>query len=242
MKIADGLYAIPHPKKKGGHVFAYLCLFGKDGPATLIDAGPDSDGQYILDYMRWMNLPPRLITRILVTHAHASHIGGLEALRQRTGAEVYAHAWEAQIIEGKRNAVGSPRISPWPWKWKPRETGRLQVGLALGLYRVTPSIVHHHLRDYGYVGAIQAFHTPGHTTGHFAFYWHGTNVLFCGDAVATWPTVSAGWPGLTLDQDENLRSVAKLAKLERIEFLCCGHGDPLVGDGTATLKMLAATT
>ena len=44
------------------------------------------------------------LKHILLTHAHRSHLGGLSELKRMSGATVYAHEWEADIIAGERKA------------------------------------------------------------------------------------------------------------------------------------------
>ena len=65
-------------------------LDGPDG-ITVIDPGPDDAGHVAAI----MAAAPTGIARILLTHTHADHWGGLPALRQATGAPVYAYAVSA---------------------------------------------------------------------------------------------------------------------------------------------------
>lgn len=44
------------------------------------------------------------LKHILLTHAHRSHLGRLAELKRMSGATVYAHEWEADIIAGERKA------------------------------------------------------------------------------------------------------------------------------------------
>ncbi len=48
--------------------------------------------------------------------------------------------------------------------------------------------------------------------------------LFIGDVIATWPEVAPGWPGLTLDNAENFRSVQRLTDFGSADILAaCGE-------------------
>ncbi len=59
-----------------------------DQRALVVDPG---DANPVLDTLQHLNL---VLTAILVTHHHGDHIGGVDALRQATGACVYGPAHE----------------------------------------------------------------------------------------------------------------------------------------------------
>src|SRR5665809_43698 len=100
MQIAAGAYSVG--QKMGGHVHAFL--FDDGGELTLIDTLFDTDAHVVLDYIRRLGRSPTDVKRIALTHAHRSHLGGLAELKRLSGATVYAHEWEADIIAGERAA------------------------------------------------------------------------------------------------------------------------------------------
>jgi glyoxylase-like metal-dependent hydrolase (beta-lactamase superfamily II) len=229
MKIADGVHALM--QEKGGRVHAFLL---DDGEAvTLIDALFDTDGALVLDELRDMGRTAADLKHIIITHAHRSHIGSVAALKQLTGATVYAHEQEAEILAGVRKAT---RVSIWPKP--PREVYKLQVGLALGLGKHPPCQADQSIREGEKIGPLSVIHTPGHTPGCLSFWWKERRALFVGDAVVTWPKVEAGWAGLTLDMKENIRSVGKLSEVGDVEILGVGHGPPIRNEGLEVLKKL----
>jgi len=229
MKIAPGLHSMGGDK--GGRVRAFL-LDLEDG-LTLIDTLYDDDGKVVLDEIAAMGKQPGDLKRIVLTHAHKSHIGGVAALRKATGARVYSHEWESEIIAGRRKAKG---IGIWPRK--PLAVYHLQLGLALGAGKHTPCEVDQHLKDGDRLGALEVVTTPGHTPGCLSFYWKEKRALIAGDIIATWPEVAAGWPGLTLDQAENERSIGKLGEARDAEILCVGHGEPLLSGANEVVRKL----
>ena len=91
---------------------------------------------------------------ILLTHHHADHVGGAEAMRQRFGVPIWAHARTAQRLRGKL-AVD-------------RE---LSHGERIELAGPTPM-------------TLEAMHTPGHAPGHLCFYEPASRSLVAGDMVA----------------------------------------------------------
>ena len=99
-ELAPGIYSLGHGK--GGHVHAFLLEAG--GELTLVDTLFESDGRLVLDALRQLGRPPADIKRIAITHGHRSHLGGLAALKRASGATVFAHRWEADIVAGERRA------------------------------------------------------------------------------------------------------------------------------------------
>lgn len=153
-----------------------------------------------------------------------------------SGATVYAHEWEADIIAGERKAQASARqlLRPYAGYWK---VYPLQVAFALGLDKHPPCPVDHTLEDGDRVGPVEVLHMPGYSPGHLAFYWPERRVLFAGDAVCTWPSFGAGWPALNLNLAQHRRSISRMANLD-VRAVGVGHGDPLTRGATARLRSL----
>ena len=66
----------------------YLWLWHQDGRAVVVDPG---DAQPVREVLSREGLS---LAAILVTHHHADHIGGVDELREATGAKVYGPARE----------------------------------------------------------------------------------------------------------------------------------------------------
>jgi glyoxylase-like metal-dependent hydrolase (beta-lactamase superfamily II) len=87
-------------------------LSDEDGQVTLVDAGTRRAPRTVVAALEHIGAHVTDVTRILVTHAHGNHVGGLAGLRGRTGASVAAHEREAAYLrEGKgpvldRTSVG----------------------------------------------------------------------------------------------------------------------------------------
>lgn len=229
-QLAEGLYALT--QDKGGHVHAYLVDDGNG--LTLFDTLYDDDANVVLAALAELGKTPAQLTSIVLTHAHKSHLGGLAALKKATGATVYSHEWEEPIIAGRREAQ---RVSIWPKK--PLEVYYLQLGLALGKGKHVPCVVDRPLKEGDRVGPLEVVASPGHTPGSLSFHWRERKTLIVGDVIVTWPRLEAGWQGLTLDQKENLRSIAKLSEASDVEIVCSGHGGAVEQDGARVLRALA---
>jgi glyoxylase-like metal-dependent hydrolase (beta-lactamase superfamily II) len=222
MEIAVGVHSLG--QRQGGHVHAFLLDDGT-GDLTLIDTLYDADAGPILRHLEEMNRPVTDLKHIVLTHAHRSHLGGLTALKQLSGATVYAHEWESDIIAGEREAQ---RVSFVPGRpiLPNLRVYYLQAGLALGLGKHPPCAVDESLAEGDRVGPLHTFHMPGHSPGHMAFYWPERQTLFTGDTIATWPTFSSGWPAFNLNPTQLQRSLRRMADVEP-EAVAVGHGEPL---------------
>ena len=229
MEIAKGIYSMS--QEEGGHVHAYLL---DDGASlTLIDTLYDDDANVVLSEIKRIGRTPAQLKTIILTHAHKSHVGGVAALRKASGATVCSHSWEVDVIAGRRAAT---RVSPIPQK--PLQVYKLQLGLALGLGKHVPCEVDRTLKAGDHVGPLQVIETPGHTPGSLSFWWADRRALFAGDVIATWPEFAPGWPGLTLDNDQNLRSAYQFTDFSNADVLGVGHGEPIVHDAAREIRSL----
>ena len=137
MEIAPGVYSLS--QSKGFDVHAFLLDDG-DG-LTLIDTLFDADAKVILDQISALGKTVADLKRIVLTHGHRSHLGGLAELKRQSGAPVYSHEWEADIIAGERKAQCV--------SWRPQDplkTYHVQVGNNLNLSKHPPCPVDHYLR------------------------------------------------------------------------------------------------
>ena len=236
-RIADGVYSIG--QRKGGHVHAFL-LEGDSG-LTLIDTLYDIDAHLVLDAIGRINKEVADLEHILLTHGHRSHLGGLAFLKIQSGAIVYAHEWEMDIIAGERTAQPVPMWPMRPLKayWR---VYHLQLGAALGRGKHPPCPVDRPLKGGEQVGPVQVIHTPGHSPGHLAFYCKERKILFVGDAIVTYPVFSAGWPAFTLNpmqHQDSLRRIADLVAEHHLEVVAVGHGEPIVKGAAERVRALA---
>lgn len=237
MEIAPGVFDLTPPTRgylKGGYVHAFLIVHGNE--LILIDTLYDPDAQVILDQVQRLGKTPRDIKHIIMTHAHRAHLGGLAKLKELTGAPVYSHAWEADIVAGERKQQG---ISTRPMKgiqvWPIVFFGSLFSFAANHI----PCPVDHLIDEGDKIGPVRVLHTPGHTPGHLAFYLPEQRALFTGDAFVTWPLICPGWPNAMLNEKQTWQSLHRLAELD-VQAIGGGHGAPITKDGGKILRDLSA--
>lgn len=147
---------------------AFNCyLVRQDDGLTLIDTGLSGSAGGILKAARQIGEP---IVRILLTHAHADHVGSLDALSQALpGVEVLIGAREGRLLAGDMSLDadepqtpprgGFPRVATQP-------TRTLQAGER--------------------IGSLEVIAAPGHTPGHVAFLDTRDGSLIAGDAFYSW--------------------------------------------------------
>src|SRR3712207_9284971 len=102
-----GVYAFP------GLVVGRVYAIEDPDALTLIDAGLSFAPARIIRQLAAAGYAPGDVRRILVTHAHPDHVGGLPKLKALTGAEVIASAEEQPVIEG-RAPVARPQPGQHP--------------------------------------------------------------------------------------------------------------------------------
>ena len=217
---------------KGGHVRAYL--IEANGELSLVDTLFENDARGVLDAIRTLGRKPADLKRIVLTHAHRSHLGGLAALKRETGATVLAHESEADIISGDRPAqpVGLKPTAPF-------RTYPFQVGIFLNRPKHRPVPIDESVGEGDAVGPLRVLHVPGHSPGHLAFSWPEHKLLLSGDAIATWPRFEAGWPAFTLNPAQHAQSIRRMSELDAA-IVGVGHGDPITGDAADRVHMLVA--
>ena len=218
--------------RRGGHVRAFLIEDGTD--LTLIDTLYDEDAHDVLAEIHRLGRSASDLKRIVITHAHRSHLGGLAALKQWSGATVLSHQWEADIISGDRKAQPVTILPRLPLRaWFP-----FQVGLALGRGQHPACPIDETVKEEDEVGPLQVLHIPGHTPGHLGFYSPERGVLIAGDAIATWPRFEDGWPAFTLNPIEHRASIGRMAALAP-KVVGVGHGDPITRNAAERVHRLA---
>jgi hydroxyacylglutathione hydrolase len=236
MEIAPGIYEIGAPKWgyfKAGYTKAFLV---DDGEALyVIDTFYDDDAQLFLDEIARIGRKPADVKHILLTHGHRGHLGGMATLKRLSGAPIYGHEWEADIIAGDRR-IHNPSffafnpIKPWPIT---------TIGQLTARWNPFEGMPVDQLIDEGdKVGVFEVLHTPGHTPGHLAFYWPERRALFTGDAFVTWPLITPGWRSTMLNEPQSWQTLNRLAALD-VEVIGPGHGDSITSGGTAVLQALA---
>jgi glyoxylase-like metal-dependent hydrolase (beta-lactamase superfamily II) len=201
---------------------------------TIIDTSLSFAPRRILKQIAGLGYAPVDVKRILITHAHPDHVGGLHELQKATGADVYASEPERGVIQEGQPVVGPP---------KEKLSGIVKY-LPLPKATFPSTLVARVLRDGDVLaevmGGLQVVATPGHAPGHVAFWQPERKVLFCGDVMmALWPRrLTLPFRMVTVDMGENIRSLQHLADLDP-QVLCLGHGIPITRNTSELIRSFA---
>jgi glyoxylase-like metal-dependent hydrolase (beta-lactamase superfamily II) len=207
--------------------------------ATLIDTGSGqgpSTGQILagLETVRTEfgeAFRPRDIRRILITHAHIDHVGGLAEIVRLTGAAVGAHPLDSRIISAYNERAAALKSSFARFL---RQAGvePERRKMVLGTFghvkdRVASVPVDFALADGDRFDQVRVIHTPGHSPGHVCLAVG--NILVAGDHLLA-RTVSQQWPESVTPYTglgHYLESLEKIARIEEIELVLGGHEPPI---------------
>jgi glyoxylase-like metal-dependent hydrolase (beta-lactamase superfamily II) len=228
----DRMEVIPGIYRLGGRAVAYVRAFVlQDGNDLLIiDTLFAAHARPLLEQIEALGRSVEDVKHIIMTHAHRSHLGGLARLADLSGAPVYAHEWESDIIAGQRAAQSVSWLPHAPLLSYP-----FQVGNNLNISKHVPREVDHFIHEGDHIGPLTVVHTPGHSPGHLAFWWSEKKALFVGDAIVTWPRFELGWHGFLLNPTHHQESVRRMAEFDA-EVMCTGHGDPILTSASEQIR------
>lgn len=225
VQISDGVHQF---RAIGARVTVLI----EGSQAILVDAGSLGSLSSIRGGLKALGLTPEQVARVVVTHAHPDHSGGLGELLGGRETPVDAHRLDADVIEG----VPPPPV--------PRQRGVLsavtQPLVARLMGRAVP--VGRRLEDGDVIPfgtEVRVVHLPGHTDGSIALYLPEKRVVISGDALQYKFARSLSPPGAGVTQDpaQAMRSLEKLLDLD-FETMCFSHYPPLRDDPRGALQRL----
>jgi metallo-beta-lactamase class B len=138
-------------------------LITSEAGHILIDGGPDTAADLIINNIRELGFNPRDVRIIFNSHEHFDHAGGIARLQQLTGAQVYASAAQAKVFRTGTAAADDPQAG----MLKPFPTARVDRIVTDGeMIRLGNTIV-------------TAALTPGHTKGAISWHWGACDAGVC---------------------------------------------------------------
>ena len=184
-----------------GSVQTNFYFIHREGSSETIVFDPADLGDRLYEELTKLGLE---VKAIFLTHAHFDHIWGLEALKARTGAPVYACIHEKSLCEDARlnqsAMVGRPcTCAPDHW---------LEDNQEITVAGIT----------------MKVLHTPGHTEGSCAYYIEDGHILISGDTLFQGSIGRSDMP--TGDGETLFESIrTRLYTLPDDTTVFSGHGD-----------------
>lgn len=230
----------------GAEISVHPILIMGAGRLTLIDVGPVGAERPIRAYVENLGYRMRDIERIIVTHHHADHTGGLAQVASQTDAIVAAHAAEVPFLERRVAAPARP-LTPegvralgididdthyaldreWEAGYSPvavKVTEELQGGDTLPL-----------------LGGLQVLHDPGHSPGHIALWSPEQGILFASDLfTCTGNEIQIPLPIFTQDAGQAVESLRGILETCAFETAIPYHGLPLMENAADRLRRAIA--
>lgn len=219
MEVAPNVHAV---RVIGANAF----LIAED-ELTLIDAGHRGSIRMLRAYVEHIGRDIKEITRIVCTHGHPDHIGGVHEIAAASGARVHMHPADMTRLRIRLSEVFRGRPAPGAiiafLTQAPTDPAALVDG------DVIPAL-----------DGLRVLHTPGHTPGSICLYSPTRRLVIVGDILqrmrgkVTLPNYV-----FTDDMGEARRSIAKLADLD-IETILFSHYPALREGCHDALKALAS--
>ena len=176
---------------------ANIYFYTKDGQTIMIDAGYNYDR--LVEKMQWLDISPKDIKDILITHQDTDHVGAIEKGSNELFKEatIYIGRIENEYLEGKITRKVF---------WGLHKLPKVQIDNKKVLI------------DDGqvfYIGniKIEAILVPGHTWGHLV-YLIDDAYLFTGDTI--WFGADGGYAFLNNLAEDRKLQVKSLKRLEEI--------------------------
>ena len=222
-----------------------VCLLVERGRVTVVDAGLPGSAPAILAELAAAGLEPAAVRRVIITHHHIDHVGGLADLVAATGAEVWAHRDDAPTIEGAVARPGLPPERVAAMLESVPEEQRVAVAERLRRMReVTPVPVDLRLvggEQLDLLGGVRVLHAPGHTAGHLCLLLPALSLLIAGDLMRLEDGAIRESPsGYAADAALSLASVRQVAALDFTAFVGYHGGYVVAGAGALLAGSLAA--
>ena len=161
VELAPGLHAVSLLSSRG-----FLIT---EPELTLIDAGLPGSRWPLERYLGRIGRSMSELRRIVCTHGHPDHIGGVREMTADTDAEVMMHPAD---IAGLNVTLREA--------WSARDRGKLIAWFTRGPHAATPL---HDGEVLPVLGGLQVIHTPGHTPGTVCLYAPRHRILFTGDVL-----------------------------------------------------------
>lgn len=232
------IYQLPmllFPPDFSGHAY----LLDGAGPLTLVDTGsgmPQSNADLLAGFDA---LGERFgksyalgdIERVILTHGHIDHFGGLAFVKTHADAEVAIHELDRRVLTNyeERLVVATKALGIYFQRAGVDSARRDELFAMYGIAKqhVTSINVDINLRDEQVLDGLEFIHAPGHCPGQVCIRLG--DVLLSADHVLSRTTPHQSPESIThyMGLDHYADSLRKLFKFAGIRLALGGHEDPI---------------
>lgn len=176
---------------------SYIAETGQ-GRCVAVDIGGDS--KLLLNFLAMKKLK---LTKILLTHGHFDHMGGVAEVAKTTGAEVYIHKDDAYMMESSSDSLAD----------------------LFSFVKFKPITEYKTISDGDIINdgekSFRVLHTPGHSMGSVCYICD--DVIFSGDTLFCCSIGRTTFPGS--DPEKMVSSLKRLRDIEGDYRVYPGHDD-----------------
>jgi glyoxylase-like metal-dependent hydrolase (beta-lactamase superfamily II) len=175
-QLSPGTWVISLPFQGEKDIIGSYLLTGGNELA-LIDPGPETTLEALLEGIRDVGFDPQEVTHIIATHVHLDHAGAAGSLiHHMPRAKVYAHSKGAphlldttKVVASATRIYGEDRMQQLWGKIEPVPQDRLEVLEGDTILNVAGR-------------RLEVHYAPGHAVHHVIFFDVHSGELFAGDA------------------------------------------------------------
>jgi len=211
----------------GRNEVIYPVVLQDENDLMLIDCGYPNFLPLIEEAAKTKGIHMNTLTKILVTHHDADHMGSLADLKRKyPQVQILSSVEDEPFISGKKESLRLQQAKAI-YSTLPEEEKEQARKFEQFLASIEHTEVDILLKDgdsFPWFGGIEIIATPGHMPGHISVYHKESKTLIAGDAVVVENgELAIANPQYTLDMEEAKKSIQKLLHYE-IDQLICYHG------------------
>ena len=223
--------------------FTNFYVVEDDGQLTVVDTGIPRSWSALQSALAELGRSPGDIGAVVLTHAHADHMGFAERARTELGVPVWVHERETSLArhplnyEKERGSLGYALRHPVLLK----VAGTMLAGGIARTRGLREWRAFAEEAELDVPGRPRPVFTPGHTHGHTSLHFPDRDAVIAGDAVVTYnPYLNRRGPQL-MPGASNVDSRLALASLQALAdtgagTVLTGHGEPWTGGVAAAVE------
>lgn len=214
----------------GNHHFSTYLIAG-DLISVLIERGISSTANQVINQIKYLNIDPSSIHKLVLTHAHADHITGAPLLKKSMQWIVVSSSADTSRLLKKEKVkdIFIKEDQDISRRLKIRDKSEKPENLRASLNNLVDETISPAQRmDHGDV-SIEVIDAPGHCLGGLAFWEPEKKVLFCSDYLGFFVPSDRFVPNFYVNFQDYMTTFEALVKLH-LYWVCPGHCGAYAGE------------